>query len=161
METCCCCCLTGCQWDWKKAQWVCLGGCGGMDNSFAAGRGMLKWPFYCSQMPATSALTAQEPAQREVLWPVLGQEVRSSAPLQPPSQLSAWAGWPPTGQASHGSPLGWRAARAIVLLLLFVHHPQDWQLHSYGIIIASSVGNRNKAQYWHWKTADKWTSAKL
>lgn len=80
-------------------------------------------------------------------WPVLGQGARSSALLQLPSQLSAGAGWPPAGQASRRSPLGWSVARAIVLLL-FVHPPQDWQLHSYGIIVASSAGNRNKAQYW-------------
>lgn len=42
----------------------------------------------------------------------------------------------------------WSTARAIVLLL-FVHHPQDWQLHSYGVIVASFSGNRNKAQCWH------------
>lgn len=92
MEVCCCCCPTGCQRDWKKAQWVCSEGCGGMDNSFTAGRGKLKWPFYykgttptqkmcsvplaasgpilqhlsCSQTPATSALVAQGPASVDV-----------------------------------------------------------------------------------------------
>lgn len=180
MEVCCCCCPTGCQRDWKKAQWVCLEGCRGMVNSFTAGRAMLKWPFCykgttptqkmcsaplpasgpilqrfsCSQTPATSALVAPGPAWGHchwLQWPVLRQGARSSAPQRLPLRLCSCAGWPPAGQAPCWSPLGWSVARAIVLLLS-VHHPQDWQLHSYGVIVASSAGNGNKAQYWHWKT---------
>lgn len=68
----------------------------------------------------------------------------SSAPLRLSLQLSVRTGWPPAGQACRRSSQGWSLARAIVLLL-FVHHPKDWQLHCYGVIVASSAGNRNKA----------------
>lgn len=77
---------------------------------------------------------ATERAHCCLRWPVIGQGARIAAALQP-----ALAGLPP---ARPPAPALW--ATAIVPLLLFVHHPQDWQLHSYGVIVASSAGNRTK-----------------
>lgn len=140
-----------------------------MGNSFSAGKGMLKWPSttkvppqcrrqghyqvpFCSLPPTVkrqlpqlwcprASMRRQSLALLARAW-ARGEELSALC-----SQLGVRAGRAPAGRAAAGG-LHWSMARAIVLLL-FVHHPQDWQLHSYAVIVAIFAGNRNKAQCWH------------